>query len=218
MKQNFSLDLSQMSIEKLENSITNRKMIPSRVLLKENIVDNFQKIKVKEISTVKQLIDKLKSSDKIELFSEQTGISVQYLTLLKREANSYKSKPIKLDTFPGLDEGTLKKLENANLINTKHIFDILNSDNSISNLANQIDLDPTKLEEIVSLSDLSRLYGVGPHFARIIFDSGVKSVKEFKTYTGEQFIKFYEDSTGKRADFTIDDINFSIEIAKMIDQ
>jgi len=67
---------------------------------------------------------------------------------------------------------------------------------------------------LISLSDLARLYGVGPVFARIIYDVGIDSVKTFIKYSAEDFISIYENKTQKKADFGTNEINFSIELAK----
>ncbi|KPA15565.1 hypothetical protein MHK_004225, partial [Candidatus Magnetomorum sp. HK-1] len=62
-----------------------------------------------------------------------------------------------------------------------------------------------RLNEFASLSDLAILYGVGPVFARIIFDVGIKSVKSFINYKAEEFINIYENKTKKKADFGVND-------------
>ena len=71
-----------------------------------------------------------------------------------------------------------------------------------------------KLNELAPLSDLARLFGVGPVFARIIYDVGIDSVKAFVKNSAEEFIRIYEKKTQKKADFGTNDINFSIEPAK----
>jgi len=60
------------------------------------------------------------------------------------------------------------------------------------------------------------LYGVGPVFAQIIYNVGVKSVNDFKTYSGEDFIQIYEKATMKKADFSVNDINFSLDMARLL--
>jgi predicted flap endonuclease-1-like 5' DNA nuclease len=73
------------------------------------------------------------------------------------------------------------------------------------------------LNELVGLSDLSRIYGVGPVFARMIYDVGIKSVQEFIENTAEDFIRIYEEQTRKKADFGVGEIEFSLELAKELD-
>ena len=46
-----------------------------------------------------------------------------------------------------------------------------------------------------------RAYGVGPVFARIIFDMDIKSIKEFVENTAEDIIRIYEEKEQKKADF-----------------
>ena len=69
----------------------------------------------------------------------------------------------------------------------------------------------------VSLSDLSRIYGVGPVFARIIYDVGIRSVREFVECTAEDFVRIYEEKEHKKADFGVNEIQFSLELAKELD-
>ena len=62
-----------------------------------------------------------------------------------------------------------------------------------------------------------RAYGVGPVFARIIFDVGIKSIKEFIENTAEDIIRIYEEKEQKKADFDVNEIQFSLELAKELD-
>lgn len=73
------------------------------------------------------------------------------------------------------------------------------------------------MNEIVCLSDLSRAYGVGPAYARMIYDMGIKTIKEFVEKTAKDFIRIYEETTQKKADFGTNEIQFSIELAKELD-
>jgi hypothetical protein len=73
------------------------------------------------------------------------------------------------------------------------------------------------LTELVCLSDLARAYGVGPVFARLIYDVGVKTIQEFVAVTAEEFIRIYEEKEQKKADFGVNEIQFSLELAKELD-
>jgi len=46
---------------------------------------------------------------------------------------------------------------------------------------------------------------------------GIKSVKTFLKYKAEEFITIYEEKTRKKADFGVNDINFSLELAKELE-
>ena len=71
--------------------------------------------------------------------------------------------------------------------------------------------------EVVQLSDLVRLYGVGPAFTRLLYDVGIKSVEAFLKYGPKEIVKIYEKRTGKKADFAEKDIRFSYEMARELD-
>ena len=73
------------------------------------------------------------------------------------------------------------------------------------------------LDELVCLSDLVRVYGVGPVFARLIYDVGIRTVEEFVQKTPEEFIKIYEEKEQKKADFGVAEIGFALEHARDLD-
>lgn len=189
-------------------------MIPSRAILKENLEERFQVLNDYGIKNLQMILDVLKTKGKMENFSKETHLPLQYLTILKREVSSYLPKPISLSEFPGVDSQVIKALENNGLKNTRQLFNAVKIENRINDISHSTGLAVEKLAELVSLSDLGRLYGVGPVFARIIYDVGIKSVIDFAKYKGEEFISIYEKETHKKADFSVNDINFSIELAK----
>ncbi len=213
MKEHYYIDLEQYSLHKFKSSIQNRDMIPSRVILKENIEERFEILTSHGIRNLKVLIDTLKTKQKIDLFSTKANLSIDYLTILKREASSYHPNPIKLDRFPGIDPNDTEILEDLGIRNTKQIFEKVIIQGEMKQLSQLSGISIKKLNEFTSLADLARLYGVGPVFARIIYDIGINSVKTFMEYKAEELIAIYEDKTGKKADFGVKDINFSIELA-----
>jgi len=213
MKKLYYLDFEKISLQKFKRSLQNRKMIPSRVILKQDIEERFKILNSNGIGTLKELIDALKSKQKIDVFSENTELTVEYLTILKREANSYHPNPIKLSKFSGIDIKIIESLEKLGIGNTKQYFDKVINGTGIKQLSQELTIPEEKLDELASLSDLSRLYGVGPVFARIIYDVGINSVDSFIKYSSNEFITIYENKTKKKADFSESDINFSIEHA-----
>ena len=87
----------------------------------------------------------------------------------------------------------------------------------MSGISQRTEIPIEALTELVCLSDLTRAYGVGPVFARIIYDVGIKSIREFVQNTAEDFIEVYEKKEQKKADFGINEIQFSLELAKELD-
>ena len=152
------------------------------------------------------------------LYTRDFAHSLEYLTLLNREAKSYLSKPIRLNKFPEIQTRYLERLDDVGIRNSKQLFVEAQDQKKRERLSKETDIPLEALNELIGLSDLSRIYGVGPVFARIIYDVGIKSVKAFVEYTAEDFITIYEEQTKKKADFGVGEIEFSLELAKELDQ
>jgi nucleotidyltransferase/DNA polymerase involved in DNA repair len=163
------------------------------------------------------LIEELKTKQKIEVFSKKSKLSIEYLTILKREAKSYLPSPIPLNKFTGINAEDILKLEEIGIKNTKQLFNKAKTKAEINRLSKVTGIPIERIKELVSLSDLSRLYGVGPVFARMIYDVGIKSVEIFIKHSPAEFIEIYENETKKKADFGVNDIKLSIELAKELE-
>jgi hypothetical protein len=192
-------------------------MIPSRVILKDEIEDRFALLEQNGISNLKALLGALSTKSKIEIFSKTTGLSTDYLTILKREVNSLLPNPARLRDLPGIDDGGVAALEHAGIRNTKQLFQSAVAVADIEELSRSTGISIDVLHELLSLSDLVRLYGVGPAFARMIYDVGITSVKDFVKCSAEDFIEIYEKETNKKADFSASDISFTLEMAKELE-
>ena len=142
---------------------------------------------------------------------------VDYLIILKREAGSYFPKPVPLNKFSGVDTQILLKLEKLGLKNSKQLFNATRTSEDRQNLCSEMEIPDQQLMELVYLSDLVRLYGVGPAFARLLYDVGIKSVDSFLEYGPREIVRIYEEKTGKKADFAEKDIQFSHEMARELD-
>jgi hypothetical protein len=217
MSKRYQIDLEKYSLQKFKRSLQSREMIPSRISLKDDLDRRFGILEYCGIANLKELTDALKTKQKIEQFSQETSLSTQYLTLLNREAKSYLSKPIRLDKFPGIRTEYLDRLEDEGLRNTKQLFLEAQDKSGREQLSIKMGIPKEVLNELVGLSDLSRIYGVGPVFARLIYDVGIRSVREFVENTAEDFIRIYEEQTQKKADFGVGEIQFSLELAKELD-
>ena len=217
MNDQYHINLEQYSLQKFKSNLQSRDMIPSRVILKDDLDERFQILVDCGITNHKELIYALKTKSKIEQFAEDTGLSTEYLTILNREAKSYLSNPVRLDKYPGLSGNYVEKLEENGIKNSRHLFNAAKDMNDRVEIAKNTDIPIEILDELIGLSDLSRIYGVGPVFARMIYDLGIKSVSEFTEHTAEDFVRIYEQETGKKADFGAGEIEFSLELAKELE-
>jgi len=210
----YHLDPKKISLEKLRRSLESRELIPSRMILKENLKANFEVLASAGVNNMDDLIKALKSKNKVDAFSKQTGLEVGYLTILRREANSYFPNPVRLSSFPGIDQRVISKLDEHGIKNSKQLFNAAKSSAEREKLCSETGLTDQELREVVHLSDLARLYGVGPVFARLLYDIGIDSVESFIKCSPKEIIRMYEDTTNKKADFSEKDILFTLELAR----
>lgn len=212
----YSLDTDKFSIDKFNNILWTKDILPGRIILKEKLDERFELLKSRKINTLSDLLETLKSKEKIEKFSEETGLSVEYLTILRREANSYVSVPVKLIDLPFIESDIINKLESNGIKDSKQLFEIAAKLSDRQKLSEKYKLPLNKLSELVCLCDLVRITGVGPVFARIIFDSGIFTVKNFLSYDAddllERLTKINSEKGLTKAKFTLKDIEYCIEL------
>jgi hypothetical protein len=216
MKSSYHIDPKEFSLQYLEENLTSRELIPSRKALVEDIHSKFKLLGDIGIQTLDDLLRSLKNKKGIEEVSGKTGISLDYLTLLRREANSYLPNPVSLSKLPGVDSDVISILAENGIKNSRHMYERACTESDRKLLSEMIGLSSDVLKELVGLSDLVRAYGVGPVFARILFDTGIHSIQELIQYTSEEIIQLYEDKFHQKADFSLRDMNFSLEIAKSL--
>ena len=86
-------------------------------------------------------------------------------------SSRYLPNPIRLDKFPGVSRKCVEKLEEVGIKNSRHLFNAARDKSDRMLLSQKTEIPIGILNELVGLSDLSRVYGVGPVFARMIYDA-----------------------------------------------
>ncbi len=192
MKDDFSVDLSKFSIDDFKNFIRKTNLLPGRMILKNNLDNNIEQIKKAGINNLKQLISSISNKTKLKEFKRQTGMDDDYIKILKREINSYKSKPINLDKYQDIDPDLINKLKSAGIKTSKDLFNISKDKNDINNLVEKNSIDKKSLNKLICLADLTRITGIGPVFALILYDIGIKSVMDFYNTSAEKILENYD--------------------------
>ncbi len=217
----YKTDLRKISTREFKDSLKSRSLIPSRKILLENIDKNFSQIEKLGIGDLARLYDFLKTKKKLANLSEKSSIDIKYLRILKREISSFVPKPIRLEDFPGFDEEFLFELELEGFTSSLHVFEDLQSQNQRNHFANKKNISITKLNQLYALCDLSRIYGVGAVFAKIIYESDIKSVGDFLNIDAEEacrrFSELYKNKGYKRIDFKPEDLQLSKFYARYLE-
>jgi predicted flap endonuclease-1-like 5' DNA nuclease len=131
--------------------------------------------------------------------------------------NALLPKPRNLRDFPGIEPEIPQKLAKRGIKNSKQLFEIALTRKQRTELAEETQIDSEKLLELVRLSDLSRVYGGGPVFARLLYDAGIESVEAIAQADSSRLFaklsKAYLAAGNSRADFQERDIAFCIRMA-----
>ena len=219
MKQ-YSIDPAMISLEEFRKLTAGRNMLPGRVSLQEDMEERFDVLKRSGIENLEDLLRLLGSKSKIEAYADRTGLSIDYLVLLKREAGSYLARPFPLSNFPGIPYEYVEILKSRGIKNTKDLYEQVQTDQQQARLAESSGIPVYRLKELFTLCDLSRITGVGGIFARVVYEAGIRSTVEFaQTELSTQLssyravIEKYGYAAGKLGD---EDISYGINYANVI--
>jgi len=185
MSDSYYIDLTQFSLERLKHSLTTYMTIPSYRILLEDIDARFEHLQSMGIDNLQVLIDTLKTKPRVASFAAESGLPHDYVVVLRRAAGNYLPKPRKLSDFPEVDPATIEKLAAAGIKHTKHLFERAKTKQERSELSQLTGVSEDDLLELVKLSDLARIVGVGPRFARLFYETGLDTLEKLITASPE---------------------------------
>ena len=217
MTTKYFTDIEQISLSKYRTILEKSELLPGRRILYEKTKERFELLEQKGISNLLLLVQALKTSDKIKKLSKETNIPADYLTILRREVNRLLPKPVSISDFPNIDKSLVSKLEKRGIKNTLQLFDLSDTKKKRTALAKEAEIQITDLERLTKLSDLSRIWGVGPVFCCIFYETGTNTVKKVSIANAaklhKELITINEDKNYTKAKFTIKDVQLCIDIA-----
>lgn len=158
----YSIELSKVPLGEYREVLRRQNLLPARRILLDEIDRNFSALSAQKIDTLAQLKQRLSSPQKLSALAEATGISQEYLVILKREMGSLEQKPIPIGSIPGIDPALLSALESGGVRTTKDCW--------------ERGAQPS--DELFCLCDLVRINGVGAAAARAFYAAGFRSVRD----------------------------------------
>jgi len=174
----YYIDLKSLNIDQYKNILKSADLLPSRMILKNNIDDIFNAIKKQKIENLEELQATLKNKTKLQGFSNISGIEEGYLKILIREIKSYRQSPNKIEDFPGISENVILKLKNIGIKNTLQIYDKILTLQSRKQLSNQIEISENEILRLTKLTDLSRIRWVNHTFAYVLLKAGYDTAEK----------------------------------------
>jgi len=171
-------DLKTISLERLKIRLTTIRLLPSQQLLLDNIDARFTCLEQNGIENLEQLQKALKTKSDVQFFAKTTGLPLDYLTILRREVNSYQPKPIDFNEFPEVNVDAVRKLRNIGIKNTEHLFPYVLTPEDRFEFAERNQIAHEELLKLTKLTDVSRTRWVGPTFARLLIESEYDTVEK----------------------------------------
>lgn len=220
MSDTYYPDLSQISLAKFQQQLETQVLLPGRQILREETAARFETLAGMGIGNLQELHEALKTKKRLTQFAQDSGLSAEYLTILRREVNAYLPGPVNLKSFPGLDEDDAAKLAEVGIKNSYHLFNQIRTADQQKTLSEQTGIDRESLRELLTLSDLVRISGVGPVFARMLYDAGIKSSAALSEAQAaplfSQLMDLNKAKSYTSARFTEKDVAYCIELAQTL--
>jgi hypothetical protein len=211
----YCIDLKGISLDQFRHILETKNVLPGRKILLEQLDERFATLASMGIENLDDLRAALKSKAKQEAFSRESGLPLDYLVILRREVNSYISKPFGLEKIPGVNPEYVEKLSAVGIRHTKHLFERAMSQADRAALAEQAGVPDGALLELVKLSDLARIVGVGPVSVRALYDAGIETPEAFLTHSVDDLLKKVR-AIEEFATSTRKDIEYCLETAKYL--
>ncbi len=215
----YTLDLKNISLQFYKEILRNQNLLPGRRMLHVDLDARFSAIQCTGIATVFELKSALSTPGKLNGFAEKTGLSEEYLIILRREVGSLEQKPVPLDNFPGINAGVIELLNRSGIKTSKDYYDFY-IDSSGFAADGSINIPQDLADELYALSNLVRINGVGTVAASTFFEAGYKTINDIANAQAKEMLeKVTAVNTVKqyyKANLGVKDMQFCIDFARVI--
>jgi len=217
----YSIDLDRFTIEEFHEILLSIDLLPGRRILLDNRVRIFNELKIREISSLGDLQKFLKKKADYHLLSKELSVEKEYLIVLNREINSYVSKPLPLEKLDTFSNQEIAALALNGIRNTKELYESCSKREKRKKVASNLKLSESKIILALQLIDLLRVNGIGPVYAKILNEIGIKSKDEYLLLGSEEIVNMVHE-VNKQKEFTkvrlgIKDVEYCKRFCKKLD-
>ena len=216
----YYIDLKKISIDQYRDKLTSGYLAPSRMILKEQPLERFNRFKNIGIKNADDLLALLKNKSKISELEKEELFSGDYLKILLRELGSLHTKPNKLADFTIVSKDTIEKLEKIGIKHTEKLFYRVLNENDRKKLSTQTGTSEADILMLTKLTDLSRIRWVGATFAQMIYAVGIDTVEKVTQTDPEDLHReintFNKEHSIYKGHIGLNDMKILVTIAKEI--
>ena len=217
----YSVDLKNISIDSYKEILKTVELIPSWSVLEKDIHKNLNIITKNNINNLDELLIALGSKDKILKFSKQSGLSENYLAVLKRVVNGYRRKPNRIKDFPCISENIVRKLEEIGIKNTIKLYEEVLTPEKREELSRKTGLADNEIMMLTKLTDLSRIRWVNHTFAYVLLEAGYDTAKKVANTDYQELYETIKQLNEERkiynASIGVRDMKMLVDAAKILD-
>lgn len=215
----YGIDLGSITLEKYRDMLKAKDLLPSRRMLRDNIDGVFELLGNAGFISAKELYKRLGSVKMLESVSKSTGVSEEYLTLLKRELGSLVPKVVSLSQFPELSPELVSRLADAGINNSKHVHAATGGFTDPYKLCETAGISQDESTEICALCDFVRVNGIAALFARILYDTGYRAISDIAGEDAQHFISAVNPELAEKYDVNplgLKDAQYCIDYALLL--
>lgn len=172
----YHLDLSLVSIEEFFDTLRAGELSPGRIALVEDKPNRLQTIRTAGVATLADLVDRLKTKPRLAAFGAATGLSDDYLVLLRRQALSWLPNPVPLSRFLGVPESLVEALRDRGINQGRQLVEAAKNEAERTALAAATHASEEALLDLVKMANLTRINGIGPTFARLLVSMEIEGL------------------------------------------
>jgi hypothetical protein len=168
----YHIDLRTISLADYRETLRSADLLPSRIVLKDDLDRNFAVFQSLGLNTVEDLRKALNTKKRLQEFSSESGLPEGYLAILIREIRSLQPKPNKLSDFPETSAEAVDKLAEAGIKHTAHLYEYVQTPADRAVLAARTGVDEGEILRLARLSDLSRIRWINHTAAYVLLEAG----------------------------------------------
>lgn len=215
----YQIELKNFSLQNYKELIRNQNLLPRRKILQEDLDARFDAIQQADLGTVFELKSALSTPGKLIDFASKTGLSEEYLIILRREIGSLEQKPVSLSDFPGIDTGIIEKLSCLGIKTSKDYYDFYTGSAGFT-ATDEKEISKAMADELYTLSNLVRINGIGAVAAKAFFEAGFHTVADVANAAAHEMLtkvtavnaekQYYKAKLGEK------DMQFCIDFAGIL--
>jgi len=217
----YYIDLKKISVTAFKEILRTSDLIPSWMVLKDNIDKNFDTISSHNIHNLEELKAAIKNKGKVLEFSNMSGLPENYLAVLRRVVNGYHPKPNRIKDFRGIPPDVVEKLEKLGIKNTRKLYPEVVTKSQRKAFSKISNVSPKEIMKLTRLADLSRIRWVGHTFAYVLLEAGYDSAEKVANADYQELyhtiMRLNREREIYKGNIGVNDMKLCVEAAAILD-